>query len=300
MIPAPIIDLFIDKVLPAFVTFYLVSLGHSISEKSGILNLAIDGVFFASTGAALLGAAIHGNPLYGFIYAYAIGAILGLFMSTVLTFFPVSHGAVGLSLQFLGYGVGIMLGYYIRIRVGVVYAIAFTREEIIELFTIGLVIGIAMYYLIEKTKLGAAIKAVGENPHAAAVLGVRVLVTRVIAGLIGFGLIGIGSSVFILSWIRTWDAKLYTLGYGWLAFAAALAAGRHPLMLIPIALLFGGLTSTQTDIQVWAKIPADVAKLIPFLAALTLMLTYSMTRLRRVFASPSSLGKPFFSEEKSL
>lgn len=300
MIPVPSVELLLDKILPAFVTFYLVSLGHGVFEKSGILNLAIDGVFFAATGAAVLGATLHGSPLFGCIYACIVAGILGVFMSSTLTFFPVSHGAVGLSLQFFGYGVGVMLGYYVRLRTGVIYTVAFTREDIIELLIICLAIGLVTYYLVEKTKLGAAIRAVGENPHASAALGVRILVIRVIAGALGFVLIGLGSSLFILSWIKTWDAKLYTLGYGWLAFAVALAAGRHPIMLIPIALLFGGLTSTQTDIQVWAKIPADVAKLIPFMAALGLMLLYSGTKLKRIFASPASLGKPYFSEEKSL
>lgn len=300
MIPLFSLDLLIDKILPAFVTFYLVSLGHSVFEKSGILNLAIDGVFFAATGAAVLGAALHGNPLYGCIYAALVAALLGVFMSSVLTFFPVSHGAVGLSLQFFGYGVGVILGYYMRLRIGTIYAISFSRGDVFELVAGSIVIGLLIHFMVEKTKLGAAIRAAGENPHAAAALGVRVLLIRAIAGALGFALIGLGGSMFILSWIKTWDAKLYTLGYGWLAFAAALAAGRYPIMLIPIALLFGGLASTQTDIQVLAKIPADVAKLIPFAAALGLMLLYSATRLKRVFASPASLGKPYYREERSL
>lgn len=300
MIDFPGLELLVDRVLPAFITFYLVSLGHSVFEKSGVLNLAIDGVFFASTGVAVLGAALFGNPIYGCLLAMVVTAILGLFMSTVLTYFPVSHGAVGLSLQFLGYGIGVLSGYYMRLRIGTIYAVAFAREDILELIAGSVVLGLVIHYMIEKTKLGAAIRATGENPHAAAALGVRVLFIRAVAGVIGFGLIGLGGSMFILSWNRTWDAKMYTLGYGWLAFAAALAAGRHPILLIPIALLFGGLTAAQTDLQVLAKVPADVAKLIPFLVALGLMLVYGTTRLRRIFASPSSLGKPFYKEEKSL
>lgn len=110
----------------------------------------------------------------------------------------------------------------------------------------------------------------------------------------------LGASLFILSWQRTWDFRQYSQGYGWLAFATALAAGRHPIMLIPVSLLFGGLASTQTDISASLKVPTDVAKLIPFLAALILMLVYSSTGLRKIFASPSSIGKPYYKEEKSI
>jgi ABC-type uncharacterized transport system permease subunit len=300
-------DYIIDKILPAFVTFYLVSLGHSIFEKSGILNLAIDGVFFTGTGAALLGAILPITynipippPIMGVLIATLVAAILGLFMSSVLTFLPISHGAVGLSLQFFSYGVGIVLGYYVRLAYGTIYGISFAKEDVIYLSIVSLVIGVVLHLLIERTKIGAAIRAVGENPHSAATLGVRVMAIRIVAGMIGFALIGFGGALFILSWQRSWDVKLFTLGYGWLAFATALAAGRHPIVLIPVSLLFGGLVNSQTDIQSRLGIPADVAKLIPFLAALALMLVYSTTRLRRIFASPSSLGKPYCKEEKSI
>jgi simple sugar transport system permease protein len=303
----PQLDYIIDKILPAFVTFYLVSLGHSIFEKSGILNLAIDGVFFTGTGAALLGAILPiiynipiSPPVMGVLVATLIAAILGLFMSSVLTFLPISHGAVGLSLQFFSYGVGIMLGYYVRLAYGTIYGVSFAREDVLYLSIISLVIGVILHLFIERTKIGAAIRAVGENPHSAAALGVRVMAIRIVVGMLGFALIGFGGALFILSWQRSWDVKLFTLGYGWLAFATALAAGRHPIVLIPVSLLFGGLVNSQTDIQSRLGIPADVAKLIPFLAALALMLIYSTTRLRRIFASPSSLGKPYYKEEKSI
>lgn len=302
MIP---VDLLIDKILPAFITFYLVSLGHSIFEKSGILNLAIDGIFFAGTGAAILGAylllpIIPYPPIAGSVLAVLVSILLGLFMSTVLTFLPISHGAVGLSLQFFSYGVGIILGYSVRMRYGTVYQIAYTREDVLELLVISIVIGLTLHVLIEKTKLGVAIRAVGENPHSASALGVKVMHIRIIAAIIGFALMGLGASLFILSWQRTWDFRQYSQGYGWLAFATALAAGRHPIMLIPVSLLFGGLASTQTDISASLKVPTDVAKLIPFLAALILMLVYSSTGLRKIFASPSSIGKPYYKEEKSI
>lgn len=288
------------KILPSFTTFYVVALGHSVFEKAGILNLAIDGVFFAATGAAVLGAYVFGNPIYGCLLAMFIGIILGLFMSFTLTCLPVSHGAVGLSLQFLGYGLGIILGYSVRLKEVTIYELAFSVQQVFEITALILAVGLTIHILIEKTKIGVAIRACGDNPHAASALGVNVLAVRLFAGALGFALIGLGGSLFILLWFKLWDIRVYTLGYGWLAFAMALAAGRHPVLLIPISLLFGGLIELQTTIQVLFKIPVDLAKLIPFISALTLMLIYNSTKLKKIFAPPLSLGKPYYKEEKSI
>ncbi|WP_448577231.1 ABC transporter permease subunit [Thermosphaera sp.] len=290
----------IEGVGAAFITFYLVALGHSIFEKAGLLDLAIDGIFFMSTGAAVLGAVMFGNPITGSLIAALVASLFGLLMAYLLTTLPISHGAVGLSLQFLGYGVGIVLGYPVRQQVGALYAFCYSQEALLEISGVALLLGLFIYYLIEKTKLGAAIRASGENPHAASALGVNVLVTRLIAAAIGFAIVGLGASFFPLLWQRYWDIKVYTLGYGWLAFTIALAAGRHPIFLLPMALLFGGLVEYSVTIQSMLKLPADVAKLIPFVGALGAMLAYSFTKLGRIFASPQSLGKVYYKEEKTV
>uniref|UniRef100_A0A7C2FYR7 Ribose ABC transporter permease n=1 Tax=Thermosphaera aggregans TaxID=54254 RepID=A0A7C2FYR7_9CREN len=290
----------IEGVGAAFITFYLVALGHSIFEKAGLLDLAIDGIFFMSTGAAVLGAVMFGNPIAGSLIAALVASLFGLLMAYLLTTLPISHGAVGLSLQFLGYGVGIVLGYPVRQQVGALYAFCYSQEALLEISGVALLLGLFIHYLIEKTKLGAAIRASGENPHAASALGVNVLVTRLIAAAIGFAIVGLGASFFPLLWQRYWDIKVYTLGYGWLAFTIALAAGRHPIFLLPMALLFGGLVEYSVTIQSMLKLPADVAKLIPFVGALGAMLAYSFTKLGRIFASPQSLGKVYYKEEKTV
>lgn len=296
---ASLIEL-LESIGGAFAMFYLVALGHSIFEKSGILDLAIDGVFFMSTGVAVYGAIAYGSPVAGSVMAILVSSLFGIFMAYVLTIFPVSHGAVGLSLQFLCYGIGIVMGYPLRITIGPLYAYAYPIEMVVEILILVIALGISVYFLLERTKLGAAIRACGENPHAALSLGVNVLYTRIIAAAMGFALVGFGASLFPLLWVRFWDIKTYTLGYGWLAFAIALAAGRHPLFLKPMALIFGGLIASSMRIQTALKIPVDFANLIPFACALVAMGIYSVTGLKRIFAPPQNLGKPFYKEEKTI
>ncbi|ADV64683.1 ABC transporter permease subunit [Desulfurococcus mucosus] len=310
------LDALVDAapLIAAFSTMYLAALGHSVMEKSGILNLAIDGAFFFSTGVSIyLAVALYGllTPL-GLTYPATtvlavlltglFTAVIGVFMAWVLTSLPISHGALGLSLQFLGYGLGIMAGYPVRQSVGSIEPYSLPRDPVVygALLASSIITGVAVHFLMEKTPLGASIKACGENPHAASALGVNVLKTRLIAGALGFYILGVGASLYPLAWQRYWDIKSYTLGYGWFAFTIALAGGRNPIYLIPLSLVFGGLLEFNIRIMTMLKISADVAKLIPFLATLGVMAVYGATELRRIFAPPTSLGKPYYKEEKTV
>jgi simple sugar transport system permease protein len=302
------------RLVGAFATMYLVALGHSLFEKSGILNLAIDGVFFLATGVTTalvvpLHYSLTGYGLSPVVSAILAGliaglatAVVGAFMAWSLTKFPISHGAVGLSLMFLGYGLGIIAGYEVRLRIGSIrpYTIPDSLEVYLAILVATVVVGFAVHYLLNNTVLGTSMRACGENPHVALALGADVAKIRVIAGLLGFYILGVGASFFVLIWQKYWDIKAYLLAYGWLAFTIALSAGRHPLLLLPFAALFGGLVEFSITLQAMFGLQADLAKMIPFIAALALMAIYGSTRLRRIFEPPTSLGRIFYKEEKTI
>ena len=289
-------------IVAAYTTTFFIALGHSVFEKSGLLNLAVDGVFFMSTGVAVSVACITGSPIVGSLAAALTAACVGLLLAFLMTALPISHGAVGLSMMFVGYGLGIILGYPVRIAVGGLSAFAYATSPLVYavFFALTLVAGVLLHYLLQGTKLGLMISACGENPSVAMALGVDVLKTRLIAGGLGFALLGFGSSLFPLLWLRYWDIRSYTLGFGWLAFTVALVAGRHPLVLIPVSLLFGGLYHSCVLLTATLKIPVDVAKAIPFIVALASMVIYSKTRLGKALAPPLSLGKTFYREERAV
>lgn len=289
-------------VIAAYTTLYFIALGHSVFEKTGLLNLAIDGVFFMSTGVAVHVAYITGSPLAGSIVSALAAAGIGFLLAYLMTALPISHGAVGLSMMFIGYGLGIILGYPVRIAVGGISAFAYptTPEVYIAFLTTTTIVGIFLHYLLKETRLGLMITACGENPAAAMALGVDVLKTRLIAATVGFALMGFGSSLFPLIWQRYWDIRSYTLGFGWLAFTVALVAGRHPLVLIPVSTLFGGLYHSCILLTTTLKIPVDVAKSIPFTTALIAMAIYSKTKIGKILLPPASLGKVFYREERAV
>ena len=299
------IDMILE-IAPVFITYYLVALGHGFFEKSGVLNLAIDGLFIVAASVAFVGAVYTLNPWVGVLSAAVITALFGVFLAYVTTKFPVSHGAVGLSLMFLGYGIGLIFGipanFYAnsqRIK-SADYTFRITPDVEVMMFIIPIIIGFLLLYILNYTKLGASIRAAGENPHAAAALGVDVLRTRLIAGAIGYALIGVGGAFFTLAWRSGWDPKIYLLGYGWLAFAISLSAGRHPLVTAINAGIFATLVKYQYLIQTTTGISTEVAKMLPFIAAIIAMVIFNVTPLRRILAPPTSLGKIYYKEEKTV
>ncbi len=294
------------EIAPVFITYYLVAIGHGFFEKSGVLNLAIDGLFIVAASVAFAGAVYTLNPWVGLTLAIIVDALFGVFLAYVTTKFPVSHGAVGLSLMFLGYGLGLIVGipanFYANSRSikSTDYTFGITGEIEVLMYIIPLIIGGILLFILNYTKLGASIRAAGENPHAAAALGVDVLRIRLLAGAIGYALIGAGGAFFTLAWRSGWDPKIYLLGHGWLAFAISLSAGRHPLLTAVNAGIFAGLVKYQFLIQTTLGIGTEVAKMLPFIAAIVAMVVFNVTPLRRILAPPASLGKVYYKEEKTV
>ncbi len=294
-------------VAPAFIAYYLTALGHGIFEKSGVLNLAIDGVFYLSVAVAYAMNVYSGSPWCALAVAMIVAACFGVLLAVLVTQFPISHGAAGLSLMFLCYGIGALIG------TPAVFALRWKKMENPN-FTIGftttpaanagmiaasVIIGLLALYMLNRTKLGVAIRATGENPHAASALGVNVLRIRCIAGAIGYALIGAGATFFELAWLPTWQ-QLQGMGHGWIAFSISLAAGRHPLLTLVTAGAFATLLTYQYTLQAAYNLSPDVAKMIPFIAAIVAMVIFMVTPLKRRLSPPLSLGKIFFKEERTL
>lgn len=295
---------FIISATPLILAYYLASLGHSIVEKSGVLNLAIDGIFVLGISIAFTQAIYSGNNLLLALISPALASIIiGLFMTYMVSKFPISHGATGLSLMFLCYGLAGVIGVPARITqslTGESIGYTFSPEsfEWIIPFMIIILLGFIMHFFIEKTKLGAMIRACGEDPLSAEALGVDVIKTRLIAAIIGFGLIGLGAGVFEIYYSRIWKEG-HGLGQGWIAFSISLSSGRHPILGILTSTIFGLLYEHRFSI-VALGLPRELAEALPFITAISAMVIYMSTPLKKKLVPPKSLGKPFFKEERTV
>lgn len=300
---------FVIPIIPVFIYLYLASLGNSLVERSGILNLAIDGAYTLGVAVAFVTAVLLGNPTVALLTTSFTVGLLGVLIAFLTTKLPVSHGAVGLSMQFVGYGAASFLAYPTSMRMArerlSLNTYLPTPEVILPFLTASLAAGLALHLLIFRTKLGVAIRAVGENPAAASSLGTDVLRVRVLASFIGYLMIGAASSTYILLYTKGWQEGA-GMGQGWISFAISLSSGRHPLVGMLMSLVFASLIRyayVLQDVLITYGINVSnyVVVALPFTAAVAVPLIVSaIPQLRRRFSPPKSLGKIFFSEERSV
>ncbi len=294
------------EIAPIFAYLYIASLGHGLVEKSGILNLAVDGAFTLGVALAFTYSTYVLEPTASLALTTVTIGVLGLAVAFLTTKLPISHGAVGLSLMFISYGLASYFGYPAALRIkkeGLELPTYVTNEVTsLTVFIISLLLGFFIYYMIYKTKLGSSIRAVGENPHASATLGVDVLLVRLIASSLGYALIGVGSALYLLMDVKGWQEGS-GMGLGWIAFAVSLAAGRHPLVTMFTSGVFSLILKYRyTLLNFLGPLGMSVFTLNAFqyATAVIAMIVFAVTPLRRKFAPPKSLGKIYFKEERTV
>ncbi len=285
---------------PAFAAYYLTAIGHGLFEKSGVLNLAIDGVFTVGVAVAYVAALFAGTAFVGSVASLIIAALFGALIAYLTTKLPISHGAIGLSLMFVGYGLAALIAVPIRSQINAVVSYPLNIGADVGFMVFSVILGILVHYMLSRTKLGAAIRAAGENPHAASALGVNVLKVRIIAGVLGYALIGLGASFYFLAYTPAPYSEGMGMGQGWIAFAISLSAGRHPLLTILSAAVFAELLYNKFVLQGYLGLSVHITKMIPYLAALVAMVIFMVTPLRRKLAPPRALGKIYFKEERTV
>lgn len=291
-------------VAPALTYLYMASLGNTVVERSGILNLAIDGAFAFGSSIAYAYLVQLLNPVYSAVATMLTIAALGLLIAVATTWLPLSHGAVGLSLMLILYGLASYIGYPAALSERGSKIPAYTNDLVVNIALLATValLALAINYIIYRTKLGATIRAVGEDPNAASILGISVLRTRILASLIGYSLIGLGSALYIFLDIRTWQEGS-GVGVGWIAMSISLAGGRHPLASVLVALVFSYIIQYRYVLIGYLGvygITVYAFNALQYVIAIVSMIIFSATPLKRIFAQPKALGKPFFREERSV
>jgi simple sugar transport system permease protein len=285
----------------------LATLGEIIAERSGVLNLGVEGMML--TGA-LAGAAVGvatGHP----VAAVASAALAGGLLALVHGFFSISlrvnQVLSGLALTILGLGLTSFLGRpLIGTRPGVRLAAVpipglaeipligdvFFRQSVLAYLAYILVP--LCWVLLHRTKVGLKIRAVGEDAAAVDAAGINVFRLRYLctfAGGLGAGLAG---AYLSLAYTPGWKESM-TGGQGWVAIAMVIFAGWNPLKAVIGAFLFGGLTALQFYFQAIGVevIPAYILRMLPYVLTIAVMVLVNAGGRRRRGASPAALGVAF-------
>ena len=287
----------------------LATLGEIVAERSGILNLGVEGMMLAGALCAAAAGMATGNPLI----AVAAGALAGGLLALVHGFFAVTlrvnQVLSGLALTLLGMGLTSFLGRPligaapgIRLRALPVPGLAdipvvgdiFFRQSILAYLAYLLVP--LCWMLLLRTGTGLKIRAAGEDAAAVDAAGIDVLRIRYLctfAGGLGAGLAG---AYLSLSYTPGWKESM-TGGQGWVAIAMVIFATWNPLRAVVGAFLFGGLTALQFYFQAVGVeiVPAYILKMLPYLLTIVVMMLVNAGPGRR-FGGPAALGIPFHRE----
>lgn len=291
----------------------LATVGEIFSERAGVLNLGVEGMML--TGAlAGFAAAIHtNNPWLGMMAGALAGGLLSLIHAFLCISLRGNQVISGLALTLFGMGTS---GFYGRPFVGrpapgftamhiplasdipFLGKVLFQHDPIVYLSFI--LVPLAWFFTY-KTRSSLNLKAVGENPHAADSVGVRVIRTRYIYVAVGGLLAGSGGAYLSLAYTRMWVQNM-TAGQGWIALALVIFALWNPLRAALGAYLFGGITALQLRLQaIGTNIPVHFLLIQPYILTIAVLVVISI-RGRKTGAvhGPASLGLPFFREERTI
>ncbi|MGC9489915.1 MAG: ABC transporter permease [Thermovirgaceae bacterium] len=286
------------------------TLGEIIVERSGVLNLGIEGTMLMGAMIGFLTTLHTGSLWLGVLAAAGIGILLSLLMAFLSVILGLSQHVSGLGITLLSTGLAMFI---YRLAVGspvspptikpfVPVAIPFLSSlpvigralfQQYSLVYIAFLLIPVIWVLLYKTSWGLVIRTVGENPLAADTVGINVNLVRTLCLAAGGALMGIGGAFLTLAHQDMFLLEVVG-GRGWVCIAMVIFGNWNPVKGAGGALLFGFLDGLQLRLQsIWYKIPFHLFLVVPYLITIIALATMS-----RKTAAPSSLLKPYRREEK--
>ncbi len=278
------------------------AIGETFSQKSGVLNLGVEGQMLLGCFAAFYVAFNTGNLWLGLLAAILVGAAMGLAMAYVTVNLHAQQGVSGIGFYLFGLGMSDLLFQKWMGTVETVQGfpkiyIPFLSDlpGLGEIFFSHNVLVYGAYLLVplawfvlNKTTLGLKIRAVGENPDAADSLGVSVSRVRYFTIILGGILSGVAGASLSIALLNVFQQNM-TSGLGFIAVALVYFGAWTPTGVLGGALLFSFITALQMWMQVKSvPIPSDIAVMLPYVVTI-LVLAAAASRVR----APSALSKPF-------
>lgn len=294
--------LLLASLMVAATPILLAAIGEAVVEKSGVLNLGVEGMMI--TGA-VVGFAIGvntGTPTLGFIAAAVAGAALSMLFGLLVLYLKSNQVATGLGLTLFGLGLSSLIGkpyegmkapsmakwdIPVLSDIPVLGPILFRHDPMVY---VSLFIVAATWFVLTRTRAGLILRGVGENHDAAHALGYKVVRVRLMAIAFGGACAGLGGAYVSLVRVPQWVEGM-TAGAGWIALAIVVFASWRPWRVLLGAYLFGGITVLQLNLQAaGAAIPVEILAMSPYVVTILVLVVIS---LRGNHGAPGSLGRIF-------
>lgn len=286
----------------------LAGVGELLAERSGVLNLGVEGVMLVGAVAGFAVVVTTALPWLGAAAAAGAGAVLGVGHALLTVTLGAEQVTTGLALALFGTGLSAFLGKPLigipnpapfrplplpgLADVPALGRIFFRQDALIYL---SYALPLIAWWGLTRTRPGLHLRACGENPEAADAMGVDVAAMRYGAVVVGAALAGLAGGYLSLAYTPAWTENM-TGGLGWIAIALVIFATWNPVRLLAGAYLFGAVDVLGFRAQLLGvQASSVVLRMLPYLFTLAVLLV--VTALRRAAGMPAALGRPYFREE---
>ncbi|MDF2141313.1 ABC transporter permease [Paenirhodobacter sp. CAU 1674] len=295
----------IATLMAASTPVLLAATGELVAEKSGVLNLGVEGMMIMGAVGGFAVATATGSPVLGFAAGAVAGALLALLFAVLTQIFLSNQVATGLALTLFGLGLSALIGKgYEGVRppptaklefgpladIPVLGPILFSHDWVVYA---SLVLVALTWAVLKYTRAGLILRAVGESHDAAHALGYRVVAVRFAALAYGGALAGMGGAYLSLVRVPQWTEGM-TAGAGWIALAIVVFASWRAERVLIGAYLFGGITALQLQLQAAGyAIPVHLLSMAPYVITIIVLVILSAAHRHGVAAAPAALGRSF-------
>ncbi|MDO4547698.1 MAG: ABC transporter permease [Clostridia bacterium] len=318
---------FLNAAILAGTPLLLATLGEILTEKSGNLNLGVEGMMAMGAVAGLCAPYIYemngGSVtivavILSLVFAFAFGALGGAVYSFLTVTLRANQNVTGLSLTIFGVGFGNFIGEAFReqaggyVSVGEVTKAGFANMNIPALTDIpvigrmffhynflvylAVILAVLMSYFFMRTRKGLSLRAVGESPSTADAAGLNVTKYKYAATILGGGLCGLGGMyVSMVNTSGTWNDGCIG-GLGWIAVALVIFATWSPLRAILGSIVFGALSVMRMYVSI-PGLSMQIYAMLPYIATILVLIITSIRQIKE-HSQPASCGNNYFREDR--
>lgn len=299
-----LVEAIILSVLAASTPLLIAATGELVTERSGVLNLGVEGMMIVGAACGFGGAWLTGSILIGALFGIIAGTLMSLIFALMALGLAVNQVATGLALTIFGIGLSGLIGAgFVGERITpaahlnipgltdipLVGRVLFGEDAFVY-FSIALII--AVWWFLYRTRAGLVLRACGDNHISAHALGYPVLRIRTLAVMFGGACAGLAGAYLPLAYTPFFIPGM-TAGRGWIALALVVFASWRPGRLVVGAYLFGAVTILQLHAQGWGVgIPSQFMSALPYLATVIVLVLLSRARTGGSTA-PAALGTVF-------
>ncbi len=302
------------------------AIGELLTERSGVLNLGIEGMMLIGAMTAFKTVVLGGDPWLGVLYAMLAAGALSLLHALITVNFQADQVVSGLAINFVGIGLSMVLGEGLSkagtvpllpsftlplvSQIPLLGPIFFTKQHI--LVYVGYLLVPAVWFYINRTRPGLHLRAVGEYPAAADALGINVYRLRYLYVLAGGMLVGLAGATISLAVSPGWFSELTTAGQGWIAVGLVIFSQWDPWRAAAGGYMFGAIRRLILDLQgpqtllgfrnpfYYTYQLGFFLQMLPYALTILVLVLVSREALRKRMGAPAALGVPYVRGERGL